>query len=149
MRIGLALVVLLLTVQTFSQQSAKANPAVLLHGDHPPAVGEATGAIQGFVISPQGQPVKGVLVTVHWVCPESCFGAMSSTVTDDAGVYRFEPVSFGKYAVFVGLPFDFGDIPSIGCATPLTDYTVELSADHPEAEVRFELCERVPPEKHK
>lgn len=127
------------------QAFAGCHHAVLLHGDPPLKFGEATGAIHGIVISSQGQPVKGVLVTAHWVCPESCFATMSSTTTDEAGEYRFEPVTFGEYAVFVGLPFDLGGLPSNPCATPLTDYTVELSTDHPEAEVRFQLCERVPP----
>jgi hypothetical protein len=143
MRIPLALVALLLTVEAFGQQSAKPRPAVLLHGDPVLILGEVTGAIHGVVIAHGGQPAKGVTVTAHWLCPEVCQFVMSRTTTNEAGEYRFEPVTFGKYALFVGDVFDLGGSPSKFTASPLSDHTVELSPDHPEAEVRFEICERV------
>jgi hypothetical protein len=66
---------------------------------------------------------------------------MSTTTTNEAGVYRFEPVTFGNYEVFVGyLPIDLLVSPPAITATPLSDTTVELSLDHREAEVRFEVC---------
>jgi hypothetical protein len=49
----------------------------------------------------------------------------------------------------VPYPFDIPGYPSKIIATPLTDSTVELSPDHPEAEVRFEVSERVPRTKEK
>jgi hypothetical protein len=148
MRIPLTLVALLLAVEAFSQQSAKPRPAVLLHGDPVITLG-GTGAIHGVVIAHDGQPAKGITVTAFWLCPESCQIVMSSTTTNEAGEYRFEPVTFGKYAVFVGNVLDFVDSPSKFTATPLTEDKVELSPDDPEAEVRFEVRERVPHRKRK
>jgi hypothetical protein len=146
-RIPLTLVALLLAVEAFSQQSAKPQPAVLLHGDPIITLG-GTGAIHGVVIAHNGQPAKGITVTALWHCAETCQIVMSSTTTNDAGEYRFEPVTFGKYDVFVGWLVDLVDYPPKFTATPLSD-EVELSPDHPVAEVRFEVCERVPHEKVK
>lgn len=74
---------------------------------------------------------------------------MSSTVTTEAGEYLFDPVTFGEYTVSVGDPFDLGDSPPRVSAPPLSDSNIELTSDHPEAEVRFELFERVPCKKVK
>jgi hypothetical protein len=75
---------------------------------------------------------------------------MSTAVTNEAGEYQFEPVTYGKYSLFVG-----GDVFGLGgsrlksTATLLIGERVELSPDHPQAEVRFEIPERVSHEKGK
>jgi hypothetical protein len=155
MRIPLILVVLLVAVEAFGQQPAKPQPSVLLHSDPiyiilggthgiPIYTLGGTGAIHGVVIAHNGQPAKGITVTALLLCPETCPALESSAVTDEAGEYRFEPVTFGKYDVFVGGLSDFVvGFPSKFAATPLSDQ-VELSPDDPEAEVGFEVCERVP-----
>lgn len=144
MRIPLTVVALFLAVEAFSQQSAKPRPAVLLHGKSAAEAREATGAIYGVVIAHGGRPAKGITVTALWLCPETCMTVMSSTLTNEAGEYRFEPVTFGKYSLSVPYPFDLPGSPPKFTACPLGDNTVELSPDHREAEVRFEVCERVP-----
>jgi hypothetical protein len=67
---------------------------------------------------------------------------MSNTLTNEAGEYRFEPVSFGDYLVFVGDFFTLIGPNSESPATPFNGTTVELSSDHPEAEVQFEICKK-------
>jgi len=144
MRIPLALVVLLLTVEAFSQQ-AKPGPVfnayvgVLVHGDDP------TGAIHG-VVTRDSKPAKGISVTAHWVCPEGCLFMASTVITNDAGEYRFEPVTFGKYSVFVGSAMDLVG-PQKPTAPPLSYDKVELSPNHAGAEVRFEVNDREPHKK--
>jgi hypothetical protein len=126
----------------YREVSAQTIPAVLLHGGSGTAAG--TGAIHGVIVTPDGQPAKGITVTAFWLGPD-ILGThpveMSTTTTNEAGVYRFEPVTFGNYEVFVGyLPIDLLVSPPAITATPLSDTTVELSLDHREAEVRFEVC---------
>jgi hypothetical protein len=141
-RIPLSLVALLLAVEAFSQQSAKPRPSFLLHGNPLITLG-GTGAIHGVVIAHDGQPAKGITVTVVWLCPETCQFVMSNAMTNEAGEYRFDPVTFGNYDVFVGDVFDLVGSPSKFTAT-LND-RVELSPDQPEAEARFEVCEQCTP----
>ncbi len=135
MRIPLILVALLLTVEAFSQQ-AKPRPVfvisagVLVHGDDP------TGAIHG-VVTLDGKPAKGITVTAQWLCPEVCFNMASSVITNEAGEYRFEPVTFGQYSVFVGTMFDLLPLPK--SVAPLKYEKVELSPVHPDSEVRFDI----------
>ena len=149
MRIPLACFALFLTVETFSQNPAKPRPAVLLHGKSTAEARGATGAIYGVVVAHGGQPAKGITVTALWLCPETCTAVMSSTVTNEAGEYRFEPVTLGKYGLSVPYPFDLPGSLSRFTASPLSDNTVDLSPDHPEAEVHFEISERLPRTKEK
>jgi hypothetical protein len=130
----------LLTVEAFSQQSARPQPSSLLYGSFAVSP-ETTGAIHGVVIAQDGRPAKGVLVTVLRLCPddEACFVVTSNTTTNEAGEYLFEPVTFGNYSVFVGWLVELD--PPRFTATPLSE-AVELSLDHPEAEVRFEVRPR-------
>jgi hypothetical protein len=127
---------LLLTVEAFSQRAKprpvfNTNVGVLVHGDDP------TGAIHGVVTS-DGKPAKGISVTAHWFCPEGCFFLASTVITNEAGEYRFEPITLGKYSVFVGNGLDL--IVSPKSATPLKYDKIELSPDHPDAEVQFDVC---------
>jgi len=125
----------------YRQVPAQTTTAVFLH-EGPGTAG--TGAIHGVIVTPDGKPAKGITVTALWLGPD-IFGTdlidMSTTITNEAGVYRFEPVTFGNYEVFVGhLPIHLLGSPPAIKATPLSDTTVELSLHHPEAEVRFEVC---------
>jgi carboxypeptidase family protein len=143
MKILLPLIALLWAVGSFSQQSASPHPSVLLHEDPGNALG-GTGAIYGVVIDGNGQPASGITVTAFWLCPKVCQYITSSAVTNKAGKYRFDPVTFGKYVVSVGEMYGHVGPPSRRAAAARGDHKVQLSSDHPEAEVRFEVRERGP-----
>ena len=146
MKLPLTLVALFLTVGAFSQQSAKPIPSVLLHGQQ--VVGQPTGAIHGVVIGHGGQPAKRIRVVAFWDCPGPCQIVMSTAMTNEAGEYRFEPVTLGRYSLCAGASSMLTPSPFSGCSmfttSPLSANPVELSLDHPEAEVRFEVRERLP-----
>jgi hypothetical protein len=122
MKIVLAFVVLWLTVGASGQQSH-----------------ESTGEIHGTVVGPDGQSAKGMLLSAVMECPSICSFWMTQTVTNKDGEYRFQHLPLGqKYSVFAdntkaGYP-RFGPAPA---------GAVELTASHPDAELRVDLPPKV------
>jgi hypothetical protein len=121
MKIALALAVLWLTVGASGQQAR-----------------DFGGAIHGIVVSPDGQPAKGMRLSAVMECPSGTRGCsfwMSQTTTNQAGEYRFQRLPLGeKYSVFAdntkaGYPM-FGPAPA---------GVVEVTGDHPDAELRVDL----------
>jgi hypothetical protein len=128
MKTALALAVLLLTVSA-SGQAPKQQPSNVL----------STGTIYGVVIDPDGQPAKGMRLIALRLCQTACSLWMSETIISRGGEYHFRPLPLGeKYSVFAdnrkaGYPRFSPPRPGI----------VELTVDHPNAELRIDLRPKV------
>jgi hypothetical protein len=125
MKTALVLAVLSLTVGASGQEPKQ------------PSDGLLTGTIYGVVIDPDGQPAKGMRLAAVMQC-NSCEFWMSQTITSQGGEYHFRPLPLGKYAVFsdntkAGYPW----------LSPPPTTIVELTADHPNAELRVDLPPKV------
>jgi hypothetical protein len=128
MKTALAVAALWLTVAVASGQ----EPTQPLNGP-------LTGTIYGVVIDPDGQPAKGVRLSAVMQCPSSCSFWMSETVTSQGGEYHFRPLPLGrKYAVFSRTAQM--QYPRF---SPPPTATVELTVDHPNAELRVDLPPKV------
>jgi hypothetical protein len=126
MKTALALAALWLTVAAASGQEAKSNEPL------------TTGTISGVVINPDGQPAKGLRLSAVMQCPSSCPFWMSETVTSQGGEYHFRPLPLGKYSVFSREAQM--EYPRF---SPPATATVELTVDHPNAELRVDLPPKV------
>jgi hypothetical protein len=100
--------------------------------------GLLSGTISGVVIDRDGVPAKGLRLAAVMQCPSSCSSSMSETITSQGGEYRFQPLPLGKYAVF-------SDSTKAGYRwlSPPTAKIVELTVDHPNAELRMDLPPKV------
>jgi hypothetical protein len=127
MKIAFALAVLWLTVAASAQQPEQ------------PASGPLTGTIYGVVIDPDGQPAKGVRLSAVMQCPSACSFWSSETVTSQGGEYHFRPLPLGrKYSVFSRKAQM--EYPRF---SPPPTAIVELTVDHPNAELRVDLPPKV------
>jgi hypothetical protein len=109
MKIALAFAIFSLTVGASGQESQ-----------------EFAGEIHGIVVGQDGKPAKGMRLGAVMQCPGACAFSMRDTITNQAGEYRFQRLPLGKYSVFREL-----GAPPLG--------VVELTVDHPNAELRAEL----------
>jgi hypothetical protein len=113
MKIALAFAIFWLTVSGSGQESQ-----------------EFAGEIHGIVVGQDGQPAKGMRLGAVIQCSGACAVSMRDTITNQAGEYRFRRLPLGKYSVFK----EWG-APTLG--------VVELTVDHPNAELRAELPPKV------
>jgi hypothetical protein len=109
MKIALAFAIFWLTVGASGQESQK-----------------FAGEIHGIVAGQDRKPAKGMRLGAVMQCPGACAFSMRDTITNQAGEYRFQRLPLGKYSVFKEL-----GAPPLG--------VVELTVDHPNAELRAEL----------
>jgi len=127
MKIALALAVLWLTVSVSGEEPKQ------------PPNDPLTGTIYGVVIDPDGQPAKGVRLSAVMQCPSACSFWSSETVTSQGGEYHFRPLPVGrKYSVFSRKAQM--EYPQF---SPPPTSIVELTVDHPNAEVRVDLPPKV------
>jgi hypothetical protein len=109
MKIALAFAIFWLTVGASGQESR-----------------QFAGEIHGIVVGQDGKPAKGMRLGAVMQCPGACAFWMRDTITNQAGEYRFQRLPLGKYSVFKEL-----GAPPLG--------VVELTVDHPDAELRVDL----------
>jgi hypothetical protein len=100
------------------------------------------GLIYGIAIGPDGQPAKQVGLTAEPL--GVALGAvLPRTRTNDAGEYRFESVPWwGRYTVYGDDENEGYSSFSTGPAGDSTPPEVELTPEHPEAELRVLLPQR-------
>jgi hypothetical protein len=139
MKITLVLAAFWLTVGMSGQQSEHSTHGILTGRD-----GEPLGEVHGVVVDSDGQPAKRIRLSALWRCPpditDSCPISMSGTYTNQAGEYRFGPMTLGSYFVFA----DDREAGYSQFSTPLADsyghrLSVELTQDHPETQLRIDL----------
>jgi hypothetical protein len=118
----------LVLVAFLSMTSAFAQQGEAVHGK---------GVIYGVAIGQDGKPARGVGLTALQLGVGSA-GRLPYAKTNQAGEYRFESLDFGRYAVS-------GDDEEVGYSFFSTGQgrndppEVELTAEHPEAELRVFL----------
>src|SRR5258708_35819834 len=95
----LFLTMFVLSVGVFARAQAPGSSRGLSTGD-------GTHTIQGRVFFPSGQALTGMSVRVNL---ESTIGQGGSTTTDQDGVFRFNSVRAGSYAVVVDGGKEFED----------------------------------------
>ena len=98
--------------------------------------------IHGVLVGQDGQPAKKIMVAARWLCPGPglCRISQTSAVTDQNGEFSFNRVGFGKYVVFAddkeaGYGYDAGP----AATGTLYAGTVEITPEHPDAELRLFL----------
>lgn len=97
------------------------------------------GEIHGIAVRPDGQPAKEMRLSAVMECPSACAFWMSETITNQAGEYRFQHLPVGsKYAVFADNTK--AGYPRFG---PAASGVVEITVDHPVAELRVDLPPKV------
>lgn len=123
MKTAIALAVLWLTVGASGQEPKQPSNELL------------TGTIYGVVIDPDGHPANGMRLTAVMRCPSTCSYWESETVTSQGGEYHFRHLPLGrKYAVFSKKAQM--EYPRF---SPPPTAIVELTVDHPNAELRVDL----------
>src|ERR1700724_718813 len=105
--------------------------AVAEQYDEPPP----KGAIYGIAIGQDGQPAKGIGLTASPL-GVALAAVLPHTRTNDAGEYRFENVPWwGRYTVYGDDENEGYSSFSTGPAGDSTPPEVELTPEHPEAEL--------------
>jgi hypothetical protein len=123
MKAALSLAVLWLTVGASGQEPKQPSNEAL------------TGTIHGVVIDSDGQPAKGMWLSAVMQCPSACQSWISEIVTSQGGEYHFRPLPLGrKYSVF----FRKAEMEYPRFSPP-PGAIVELTVDHPNAELRVDL----------
>jgi hypothetical protein len=127
MKTAIALAVLWLTVGASCQEPKQ------------PSNGLLTGTIYGVVIDPDGHPAKEMRLSAVMQCPSTCSYWESETVTSQGGEYHFRPLPLGrKYSVFSRMVQM--EYPRF---SPPPTAIVELTLEHPNAELRVDLPPKV------
>ncbi len=120
----LAVAILLLSVAAAGQQ----QPAQA-----------ASGTIRGIVVGQDGRPAKGIGVAARLRSSLSGSGVLPRTRANDSGEYRFEKLWWGKYAVYAddeAAGYSYGSTGPVANGDPVE---VEISPEHPDAELRLDL----------
>ncbi len=100
------------------------------------------GVIYGIAIGQDGQPAKRIGLTAHPL-GVPLGAALPHTRTNDAGEYRFENVPWwGRYTVYGDDEDEGYSSFSTGPAGDTAPQEVELTPEHPEAELRVLLPPR-------
>jgi hypothetical protein len=103
------------------------------HGQSP-----ERGEIHGIVTAQDGTPAKGLRLNAIPRDGAPLGMALPWTKTDETGFYRFVRLSFGKYSVFAADNNAGYSIFTTGYGSE-GNASVELTAEHPEAELNVQL----------
>jgi len=95
--------------------------------------------ITGIVYDAEGLPIPGLTVYLTYPIPSYCYEPLQSTVTDDAGTFRFSSLSSAEHQVTLGAPYGYvAAWLNVAPHAPETDDVVELTM-HPRLQIAIDF----------